>query len=111
MNQQHAKNLSTEDYVRMFECDAKSELELALFSRLIEYLDQDMDTVTEEFDAVFGTMEEAITDAENELDDIMDNHPDDISDPVAKRLHDLAVQLAEVNEVQREKYDNIEYGE
>lgn len=109
MNMQHAKNLSTEDFIRMFERDAKTELEVALFSRLIDYLG--VEPMENEFDEIFGTMEEMITDAENELDDIMDNSPDDISDPIAKRLHDLAMKLADTNEKQRTAYEAIEFSE
>ena len=110
MNLTTSHNLSTSDFVRMFEPEGKTELEQALFSRLVDYIGQDesVGTASEQFGDVFSTMEDAIADAENELDAILDNSPDDISDPVAKRLHDLAVQLAEVNQTQREIYDNIE---
>lgn len=109
MNMQHAQNLSTKDFVRMFEHDAKTELEQALFSRLTDYLG--VEVVENEFDEIFGTMEEMIADAENELDDIMDNSPDDISDPVAKQLHNLAVRLSETNDTQRTAYEAIEFSE
>ena len=50
MNMQHAQNLSTAEFVRMFERDAKTELEQALFSRLTDCMDieQDYDTLYEE---------------------------------------------------------------
>lgn len=111
MELQQASNLSTQDFIRMFEYEAKTELELVLFNRLVEYLNSEYDEEVREqaFMNAFASLEDVAQDVVNTLDNLIHNHDDDISvdvmDIIIKSQDSLETSIDEgrndINEAER----------
>ncbi len=117
MNLDQTSNLSSDDFIRMYERDAKTPLELALFSRLTDLADvehkmyyQGGDGLESKMSALVGDIEDRMVTVENEIEEVITAIEDDEPAPTLgemfKSLTAFSVDLEQARDKLRNTFDN-----